>query len=131
MEASSGGSMALAGILLKLGAYGLFRLRGVVYRREGGAFILFFSLIGGAMLRVLCIRFVDFKVLIAYSSVAHMRLVIGGIISSNNSGEVSSLGISLRHGFVSSGLFFGAGLLYARTNRRLFTFNNGVMSWAP
>lgn len=131
VEASRRGSMLLAGILLKLGAYGVFRLRSILQGGQLIRFIIFFRILGGGLLSAMCCRFVDFKVLIAYSSVAHMRLVIGGIMSLSKLGRESSLGMSLGHGVISSGLFFGAGLLYASTNRRLFLFNKRTMNWAP
>jgi len=94
-------------------------------------FLFFFCLLGGRILRVLCLRFVDFKVLIAYSSVAHISLVIRRIISERRLGAWRALGISLGHGIVSSGIFFGAGLFYGASQSRLFLFNKGTMNWAP
>lgn len=128
VEASSRGSILLAGIILKLGTYGLFRIGGLVRGSVLSNYILFFSIMGGLVIRALCCRLIDFKVLIAYSSVTHIRLVIRAILSSRNLGEIGSLGISLGHGVISSGLFFGAGLFYKASNSRLFIFNKRVIN---
>lgn len=131
VEASRSGSILLAGILLKLGTYGAYIVRGLLYGRFIGYYSVFFALLGGLILRGLSLRLVDFKVLIAYSSVVHIRFVMGGVLSINRLGEVGSLGISLSHGVVSSGLFFGAGVYYNSSNSRLFMFNKGSITTAP
>lgn len=128
VEASRSGSMLLAGILLKLGTYGLFRVRGLVRRRVLAQYVLFFRLVGGLIVRIICCRLVDFKVLIAYSSVAHISLVIRGVLTSRELGEVRSLGMSLGHGVISSALFFGAGLYYRASGSRLFIFNKRTIN---
>jgi NADH-ubiquinone oxidoreductase chain 4 len=75
----------LAGILLKLGGYGIFRLIKVIscLGLRFNYFVLSLRLFGGVIIRFVCFRQVDLKSLIAYSSVAHIRLVICGLITIN------------------------------------------------
>ena len=83
VEAPVAGSMILAGVLLKLGGYGLIRVL-VIFQavsRKLSWLWMRLGLIGGAYIRFVCLRQVDMKSLIAYSSVAHIRLVLCGLMS--------------------------------------------------
>ena len=87
VEAPVAGSMILAGVLLKLGGYGLLRVFPVLFRSgfRFGVVWVALSLVGGLFVSLFCIRQTDLKSLIAYSSVAHISMVIGGIMTLNYS----------------------------------------------
>jgi NADH:ubiquinone oxidoreductase subunit 4 (subunit M) len=121
----------LAGVLLKLGAYGLYRVTPLLSASGSCAGVLIFSLVGGAVISSLCVRLIDLKVLVAYSSVAHISLVITSLLSQRTLGTSGALAISLAHGIASSALFFGVGVLYAARGSRLFFFNARVILWSP
>ena len=83
VEAPVGGSIILAGVLLKLGGYGLIRILLYINYRNIILFIIIFSLLGGRLLRIVCLINRDIKVIIAYSSVVHIALIITNLLSKN------------------------------------------------
>nr|AND96447.1 NADH deshydrogenase subunit 4 [Onthophagus rorarius] len=133
VEAPVSGSMILAGVLLKLGGYGLMRLM-LIFMEIGMKINMIFILIsmyGGLLVSLICIRQIDIKSLIAYSSVAHMGMVLGGIMTMTYWGMCGSLVMMLAHGLCSSGLFCLANINYERFMSRSMYLNKGMINLIP
>ena len=128
VEAPVSGSIILAGVLLKLGGYGIIRLIRVTNIRIISSQIIALALIGGGILGVLCIVQRDIKVVIAYSSVVHIALVIAGRLRLTKWGFEGALIIILAHGVCSSGIFAAANIIYERRHSRRFFFNSGLLN---
>lgn len=134
VEAPTAGSVLLAGILLKLGSYGFLRFSLSLFPDASvyfAPFVFTLSVLGIIFTSLTAMRQTDFKRIIAYSSVAHMNLVMMGIFSFNVIGFEGSFLQSLSHGFVASALFFLIGVIYERYHSRLITYYGGLTLVMP
>nr|YP_010026153.1 NADH dehydrogenase subunit 4 [Ctenoplusia albostriata]QOQ36991.1 NADH dehydrogenase subunit 4 [Ctenoplusia albostriata] len=133
VEAPVSGSMILAGIMLKLGGYGLMRL--MIFLQQINLKMNYIwivvSLVGGFYISLKCFCQVDIKSLIAYSSVAHMSIVISGIMVMNYWGFIGSYILMIGHGLCSSGMFCLANISYERLHSRSLYINKGMMNFMP
>nr|YP_008757577.1 NADH dehydrogenase subunit 4 [Octostigma sinensis]AEV44842.1 NADH dehydrogenase subunit 4 [Octostigma sinensis] len=133
VEAPISGSMILAGILLKLGGYGLMRLLMIFSRLNLGFswFWMGLGVFGGSLVSFVCLRQIDLKSLIAYSSVVHMGLVLGGLMSMTKIGLCGGLIVMVGHGLCSSGLFCLANISYERYGSRSMMISKSMMGLMP
>jgi proton-translocating NADH-quinone oxidoreductase chain M len=134
VEAPTAGSVILAGVLLKLGTYGFIRFSLPLFPKASFFFtplVYTIAAIGIIYTSFTAIRQTDFKRIIAYTSIAHMNVVILGIFSFNNIGIEGAILQSLSHGFVASALFLIIGVVYDRYRTRLIQYYGGLASVMP
>ena len=134
VEAPTAGSVILAGVLLKLGTYGFIRFSLPLFPQASFYFaplVYTIAAIGIVYTSFTAIRQTDFKRIIAYTSIAHMNLVMLGIFSFNNIGIEGAIFQSLSHGFVASALFLVIGVVYDRYRTRLVQYYGGLASTMP
>nr|YP_010950094.1 NADH dehydrogenase subunit 4 [Radulinus boleoides]WMI35998.1 NADH dehydrogenase subunit 4 [Radulinus boleoides] len=133
VEAPVAGSMILAAVLLKLGGYGMMRMVVMLepLTKELSYPFIIFALWGVIMTGSICLRQTDLKSLIAYSSVSHMGLVVGGILIQTPWGFSGALILMIAHGLASSALFCLANTSYERTHSRTMLLARGLQMVLP
>nr|YP_010586142.1 NADH dehydrogenase subunit 4 [Dolophilodes bellatulus]UZZ43891.1 NADH dehydrogenase subunit 4 [Dolophilodes bellatulus] len=133
VEAPVSGSMILAGVMLKLGGYGLFRVMKlmVLMSMKLNIIWIIISMIGSLYLSLICLLQIDMKMLVAYSSVVHMAIALGGMLTLSNWGFSGGYVLMLGHGLCSSGLFCLVNLCYERLSSRSLMLNKGLMNFMP
>ena len=134
VEAPTAGSVILAGVLLKLGTYGFIRFSLPLFPQASFFFaplVYTIAAVGIIYTSFTAIRQSDFKRIIAYTSIAHMNLVMLGIFSFNNIGIEGAIFQSLSHGFVASALFLVIGVVYERYHTRIVKYYSGLVTAMP
>ena len=134
VEAPTAGSVILAGVLLKMGAYGFLRFSLPLLPQASADFaplIFVLSVVAVVYTSLVALAQEDMKKLIAYSSVAHMGIVTIGIFTFNAQGLSGALFTMLAHGVVSGALFLCVGVLYDRVHSRDIARYGGVAKIMP
>lgn len=133
-EAPTAGSVILAGILIKMGAYGFLRFNLPMFPEATVAmkpFMMILSVIAIIYGALICLIQRDLKRLIAYSSVSHMGFVTLGIFALNQQGIQGGILQMINHGIVTGALFLCVGIVYQRTHTRLIVHYGGVATVMP
>ena len=134
VEAPTAGSVILAGVLLKMGGYGLLRFSIPLFPIGSFVFMDFvfvLSIIAIIYTSFIAIAQEDIKKLIAYSSVAHMGFVTMGIFTFTHQGIQGGIFQMLSHGLISSALFLSVGVVYERLHTREISVYGGVVKKMP
>ncbi len=133
-EAPTAGSVILAGILIKMGAYGFLRFSLPILPDATRAMMmpmLVLSLIGIVYGAIICLAQSDLKRLIAYSSVSHMGFVTLGLYSLNPQAVEGGILQMINHGIVTGALFLSIGMIYERTHTRVIADYGGLATTMP
>jgi NADH-quinone oxidoreductase subunit M len=134
VEAPTGGSVVLAAITLKIGAYGFIRFILPILpdaSRYLAGFVITLSLVAVVYIGFVALVQGDMKKLIAYSSISHMGFVTLGFFLFNQLGAEGALAQMISHGFVSAAMFLCVGVMYDRLHSRQIADYGGVVNTMP
>ncbi len=134
VEAPTGGSVVLAAIMLKLGAYGFLRFSLPIAPDASqllAPFIIVLSLVAVIYIGLVALVQKDMKKLVAYSSIAHMGFVTLGFFIFNPMGVEGAIVQMISHGFISGAMFLSIGVLYDRVHSRQIVDYGGVVNTMP
>nr|YP_009116442.1 NADH dehydrogenase subunit 4 [Periparus ater]AJD76935.1 NADH dehydrogenase subunit 4 [Periparus ater] len=133
VEAPIAGSMLLAALLLKLGGYGIMRITLLIDLSSSNLHYPFITLAlwGALMTSAICLRQIDLKSLIAYSSVSHMGLVVAATMIQTQWAFSGAMILMISHGLTSSMLFCLANTNYERTHSRILLLTRGLQPLLP
>lgn len=133
VEAPVSGSMILAGVILKIGGYGIYRVIYIIVNLSNklNLYLIILSLIGIFNLRLVCLRQLDIKSLVAFSSVVHIILILIGLIIMNIISLLGGILLIISHGICSSALFYLVNLNYKKVKSRNIYIIKGIILIIP